>query len=125
MLIGYLIPVACCLVASLVIWIVGIGCFPNSDFVHQAAGLLGLGGAPDWVIIAMFVGLQGTTGRSRGSAQRSAKRSAGADSLACVRDFGESSHMTSDSAQQPRPVDNLSALTRKSVSMRHGGTNRS
>ena len=58
MLIGYLIPVAYCLVASLVIWIVGIGGFPNSDFVHQAAGLLGLGGAPDWVIIAMFVVLK-------------------------------------------------------------------
>ena len=66
MLIGYLIPVAYCLVASLVIWIVGIGGFPNSDFVHQAAGLLGLGGAPDWVIIAMFVVLQGTTGMISG-----------------------------------------------------------
>ena len=65
-LIGYLIPVAYCLVASLVIWIVGIGGFPNSDFVHQAARLLGLGGAPDWVSIAMSVVLQGTTGMISG-----------------------------------------------------------
>ena len=66
MLIGYLIPVAYCLVASLVIWIAGIGGFPNTDVVHKAAALLGLGGAPDWVIIAMFVVLQGTTGMISG-----------------------------------------------------------
>jgi membrane protease YdiL (CAAX protease family) len=65
-LIGYLIPVAYCLLASLVIWIAGIGGFPNTDFVHKAAALLGLGGAPDWVIIAMFVVLQGTTGMISG-----------------------------------------------------------
>jgi membrane protease YdiL (CAAX protease family) len=65
-LIGYLIPVAYCLVASLGTWIAGIGGFPNTDFVHQAAGLFGLDGAPDWVIIAMFVVLQGTTGMISG-----------------------------------------------------------
>jgi uncharacterized protein len=65
-LIGYLIPVAYCLVASLVIWIAGIGGLPNTDVVHKAAALLGLGGAPDWVIIAMFVVLQGTTGMISG-----------------------------------------------------------
>ena len=65
-LIGYLIPVAYCLVASLVIWIAGIGGFPNTDVLHEAAALLGLGGAPDWVIIAMFVVLQGTTGMISG-----------------------------------------------------------
>ena len=31
-LIGYLIPIAYCLVASLSIWIFGFGGFPNTDF---------------------------------------------------------------------------------------------
>jgi membrane protease YdiL (CAAX protease family) len=61
-LIGYLIPIAYCLAASLGIWIFGFGGFPNVDSVHQAAESLGLGGAPDWVVIAMFVVVQGTAG---------------------------------------------------------------
>ena len=61
-LIGYLIPIAYCLVASLGIWIFGFGGFPNSDFVQTTAEAFGLGGAPDWVVIALFVVLTGTTG---------------------------------------------------------------
>ena len=45
--IGYLIPIIYCLVASLGIWIFGFGGFPNTDAVHQAAEALGLAGAPD------------------------------------------------------------------------------
>ena len=54
-LIGYLIPIAYCLVASLGIWIFGFSGFPNTDFVRQAAEGFGSGGAPNWVVIAMFV----------------------------------------------------------------------
>ncbi len=45
-LIGYLIPIAYCLVASLGIWLFGFGGFPNTEFVHQTAEAFGLGGAP-------------------------------------------------------------------------------
>ena len=67
-LIGYPVPIACCLVASLGIWILGFGGFPNTDFVRQTAESFGVGGAPDWVVIAMFVGLTGTTGMLSGVA---------------------------------------------------------
>ena len=36
-LIGYLIPIAYCLVASLGIWLFGFGGFPNTEFVRQSA----------------------------------------------------------------------------------------
>jgi len=36
-LIGYLIPIAYCLVASLGIWILGFGGFPNTEFVRTTA----------------------------------------------------------------------------------------
>jgi hypothetical protein len=45
-LIGYLIPIAYCLVASLGTWLFGFGGFPNIDFVLQTAETFGLGGAP-------------------------------------------------------------------------------
>ena len=67
-LIGYLIPIAYCLVASLGIWIFGSGGFPNTEFVQQTADAFGLGEAPDWVVIAMFVVLTGTTGMLSGVA---------------------------------------------------------
>jgi len=67
-LIGYLIPIAYCLVASLGIWIFGFGGFPNSDFVQTTADAFGLGRAPDWVVIALFVVLTGTTGMVSGVA---------------------------------------------------------
>jgi hypothetical protein len=54
-LIGYLIPIAYCLVASLGIWLFGFGGFPNTEFVHQTAETFGVAGAPDWVVIAIFV----------------------------------------------------------------------
>ena len=65
-LIGYLIPITYCLAASLSIRILGFGGFPNTDSVHQAAESLGLSGAPDWVVIAMFVVVQGTAGMVAG-----------------------------------------------------------
>jgi CAAX protease family protein len=65
-LVGYLIPITYCLAASLGIWIFGFGGFPNTDVVHQAAESLGLGGAPSWVVIAMFVVVQGTAGMVAG-----------------------------------------------------------
>jgi membrane protease YdiL (CAAX protease family) len=58
--IGYLIPIAYCLVASLGIWIFGFGGFPNADTVQQAASSLGLSGASTWVVIAMFAAVTGT-----------------------------------------------------------------
>ncbi|MET0756565.1 MAG: CPBP family intramembrane glutamic endopeptidase [Mycobacterium sp.] len=64
--IGYLIPIIYCLVASLGIWIFGFGGFPNTDAVHQAAEALGLAGAPTWIVIAMFVVVQGTAGMVAG-----------------------------------------------------------
>jgi len=67
-LIGYLILIAYCLVASLGIWIFGFGGFPNSDFVQTTADAFGLGRAPDWVVIALFVVLTGTTGMVSGVA---------------------------------------------------------
>jgi membrane protease YdiL (CAAX protease family) len=67
-LIGYLILIAYCLVASLGIWIFGFGGFPNSDFVQTTAEAFGLGRAPDWVVIALFVVLTGTTGMVSGVA---------------------------------------------------------
>jgi hypothetical protein len=94
-LIGYLIPVAYCLVASLVIWIAGIGGFPNTDVVHKAAALLGLGGAPDWVIIAMFVVLQGTTDDL---SRRSARRR---DRLACRHRRQFRAGLTPERRRQP------------------------
>lgn len=65
-LVGYLIPIAYCLAASLGIWIFGLGGFPNADTVHQAAESLGVSGAPDWVVIAMFVMVQATAGMVAG-----------------------------------------------------------
>lgn len=54
--------------ASLGIWIFGFGGFPNTEFVPQTADSFGLGGAPDWVVIATFVVLTGTTGMLSGVA---------------------------------------------------------
>ena len=67
-LIAYLIPIAYCLVASLGTWLFGFGGFPNREFVGQTAASFGIGGAPDWVVIAMFVVLTGTTGMLAGVA---------------------------------------------------------
>jgi membrane protease YdiL (CAAX protease family) len=67
-LIGYLIPIAYCLVAPLGIWLCGSGGFPNTEFVRQTADAFGLGELPDWVVIAMFVVLTGTTGMLSGVA---------------------------------------------------------
>jgi uncharacterized protein len=67
-LIAYLVPIAYCLVASLGIWILGFGGFPNTDFVGQTAESFGFAAAPDWVVIAMFVALTGTTGMLYGVA---------------------------------------------------------
>ena len=76
--IGYLIPIIYCLVASLGIWILGFGGFPNTDAVQQAEAL-GLAGAPTWIVIAMFVVVQGC--RDGGGVGAAAKRrSAGAGS---------------------------------------------
>jgi membrane protease YdiL (CAAX protease family) len=55
-------------VASLGIWLFGFGGFPNIEFVLQTADTFGLGEAPDWVVIAMFVVLTGTTGMLSGGA---------------------------------------------------------
>jgi CAAX protease family protein len=67
-LIGYLNPIIYCLVASLGIWIFGFGGFPNTEFVAKTAEGFGLSGVPDWVVIAMFVILTGTTGMLSGVA---------------------------------------------------------
>ena len=67
-LIGYLIPIAYCLVASLGIWLFAFGGFPNTEFVRQTAEAFGLSGASDWVVIVMFVVLTGTTGMLSGVA---------------------------------------------------------
>ncbi len=44
----------------------GFGGFPNVEFVRTTAEALGLSGAPAWVVIALFVVLQGTTGMVAG-----------------------------------------------------------
>jgi hypothetical protein len=54
-LIGYLIPIVYCLVASLATWLLGFGGFPNTEFVGTTAETLGLTGTPDWVVIVVFV----------------------------------------------------------------------
>jgi uncharacterized protein len=61
-LIGYVIPIIYCLAASLGIWILGFGGFPNTEFVRHAADSLGMSGAPQWSVIAFFVVLSGTAG---------------------------------------------------------------
>ena len=61
-LLGYLIPIVYCLVGSLGTWSFGFGGFPNVKFVHQVAEAFGLTGAPDWLVIVIFVLLQGTVG---------------------------------------------------------------
>jgi hypothetical protein len=53
-LLGYLIPIAYCLVASLGTWSLGFGGFPNVEFVHQMAETLGLTGTPDWLVIITY-----------------------------------------------------------------------
>jgi hypothetical protein len=75
-LIGYPIPIAYCLVASLGNWLFGFGGFPNTEFVRQTADAFGLGEAPDWVVIAMFVVLTGRLACCRASSPPPA-RSAG------------------------------------------------
>jgi membrane protease YdiL (CAAX protease family) len=65
-LIAYLIPIAYCLVASLGTWLLGFGGFPNAEFVRTTTDALGMSGAPTWVVIALFVVLQGTTGMVAG-----------------------------------------------------------
>jgi hypothetical protein len=64
LLIGYLVPIAYCVMASLCIWLSGVGGFPDMDFVHRTAESFGLGGAPTWVVIAVFAGA-GVRGRRR------------------------------------------------------------
>ena len=61
-LLGYLIPIAYCLVASLGTWLFGFRRLPERRVRRQTAESFGVGGAPDWVVIAMFVALTGTTG---------------------------------------------------------------
>jgi membrane protease YdiL (CAAX protease family) len=65
-LIAYAIPIAYCLVASLGTWFLGFGGFPKGEFVETVASTLGLPDAPHWVVIALFVVLQGTTGMIAG-----------------------------------------------------------
>ncbi|MET0995748.1 MAG: hypothetical protein ABWY20_17460 [Mycobacterium sp.] len=50
-LIGYLIPIVYCLVASLATWLLGFGGVPNNEFVRTTAETLGLTGTSDWVVI--------------------------------------------------------------------------
>ena len=67
-LIGYLIPIVYCLVASLATWLLGFGGVPNNEFVRTTAETLGLTGTSDWVVIVLFVLLQGTVGMVTGVA---------------------------------------------------------
>jgi uncharacterized protein len=55
-------------VASLGIWLFGFGGFPYTDFARKTAEEFGLGGSPDWAVIAIFVDLTGTTGMLTGVA---------------------------------------------------------
>jgi membrane protease YdiL (CAAX protease family) len=67
-LVGYLIPIAYCLVAYLGIWAFGFGRFPNEQFLAGVAADLGLQSLPQWVVITLFVVLTGTTGMLTGVA---------------------------------------------------------
>jgi hypothetical protein len=58
--IGYLIPMAYGPVASLGVWALAFGGFPNLEFVHSTADAFGMDGAADWFVILFFVVLTGT-----------------------------------------------------------------
>lgn len=62
MLLGYLIPLAYCLAASLGIWLFGFGGVPNNEFVRHTADAVGMSGAPHWFVIAFYVVLFGAVG---------------------------------------------------------------
>lgn len=65
---GYLIPIAYCLVASIGIWVLGFGGFPNLDFVKTASEAMGLQSLSVWLFIAIYVVIIGTTGMVTGVA---------------------------------------------------------
>jgi CAAX protease family protein len=49
-------------------WLLGFGCLPNTEFVHSTAETLGLTATPDWIVVVLFVLLQGTVGMVTGVA---------------------------------------------------------
>jgi uncharacterized protein len=67
-LVGYLIPIAYCLVAYLGIWVFGFGGFPNERFVASVSNSLGIESLSIWLQIAIYVLLTGTTGMLAGVA---------------------------------------------------------
>jgi membrane protease YdiL (CAAX protease family) len=46
--------------------LLGFGGFPNGEFVRTVADTMGMSGTPNWVVIVLFVLLQGTTGMVAG-----------------------------------------------------------
>ncbi len=60
--IAYLIPVAYCLAGLVLIVVVGLGGFPDTAYLHQAARSFGFGPIPDGAAVALLVALQGSAG---------------------------------------------------------------
>jgi len=67
-LIGYLIPIAYCVVASLGIWLLGFGGFPNTGTVNSWAHAAGVAELPTWLRVSLFIVATGTTGMLVGAA---------------------------------------------------------
>jgi len=60
--IAYLIPVGYCLAGLVLIVVVGLGGFPDTAYLHQAARSFGFGPIPDGAAVALLVALQGSAG---------------------------------------------------------------
>lgn len=61
-LIGYFIPIAYCLIASLGIWTFGFGGFPNLTTVNAWAQTAGIATLPPWSLILLFIIINGLAG---------------------------------------------------------------
>jgi uncharacterized protein len=65
---AYLWPLAACGIAYTVVWLTGLGGFPNAATVASTRLSLGWTGAPDWLVVSGWFLLFATTGGVRGIA---------------------------------------------------------
>lgn len=65
---SYLVPIAYIFIGYLIIWLVGFGGFYNEEFVKQIINSFGFTSLPNWLVIIIFVLLNGIFGMAGSAA---------------------------------------------------------
>ncbi len=65
---SYLVPLAYIFIGYMIIWLLGLGGFYNREFVNQIVSSFGFSSLPNWMVIIIFVILNGIFGMAGSAA---------------------------------------------------------